>query len=286
MHFVEAKGILSQSGGMNIYRGCSHGCIYCDSRSACYNMQHKFEDIEVKINAPQLLETALRKKKSPIMVGTGSMCDPYMHIENELQLTRKCLEIIEKYGFGATVITKSKNVLRDMDLYKSINKKSKAVIQMTLTTFDESLCKILEPNVSTTKERFEALMKFKKENIPTVVWLSPILPFINDTEENLRGILNYCFEAGVKGILCFGMGLTLREGNREYFYKALDKYFPGLKEKYIRKYGESYSLLSGNNSRLMKIFHSECEKHGVMYKVEEIFSYLNKFPYEEQMSLF
>ncbi|MBP3324268.1 MAG: radical SAM protein [Clostridia bacterium] len=286
MHFVEAKGILSQSGGMNVYRGCSHGCIYCDSRSACYNMQHKFEDIEVKINAPQLLETALRKKKSPIMVGTGSMCDPYMHIENELQLTRKCLQIIEKYGFGATVITKSKNVLRDMDLYKSINKKSKAVIQMTLTTFDENLCKILEPNVSTAKERFEALTEFKKEGIPTVVWLTPILPFINDTEENLRGILNYCFEAGVKGILFFGMGLTLRGGNREYFYKALDKYFPGLKEKYIKKYGESYSLLSDNNSCLMKIFHSECEKHGVMHNVDEIFSYLHKFPFEEQISLF
>ena len=286
MHFVEAKGILSQSGGMNVYRGCSHGCIYCDSRSACYNMQHKFEDIEVKINAPQLLENTLRKKKSPIMVGTGSMCDPYMHIENELQLTRKCLQIIEKYGFGATVITKSKNVLRDLDLYNSINKKSKAVIQMTLTTFDESLCKILEPNVSTTKERFEALTEFKKEGIPTVVWLSPILPFINDTEENLRGILNYCFEAGVKGILCFGMGLTLREGNREYFYKALDKYFPGLKEKYIKKYGESYSLLSDNNSRLMNIFHSECEKHGVMHEVDEIFSYLHSFPCEEQISLF
>lgn len=286
MHFVEAKGILSNSGGMNIYRGCSHGCIYCDSRSVCYNMQHKFEDIEVKINAPELLENALRKKKSPIMVGTGSMCDPYMHIETELQLTRKCLEIIDKYGFGATVITKSKNVLRDMALYKSINKKSKAVIQMTLTTFDENLCKILEPNVSTTKERFEALLEFKKENIPTVVWLSPILPFINDTEENLRGILNYCFEAGVKGILCFGMGLTLREGNREYFYKALDSYFPGLKEKYIKKYGESYSLLSDNNSRLMKIFHSECEKHGVMHEVDEIFTYLHSFPYEEQISLF
>ncbi|MBE6731515.1 MAG: radical SAM protein [Ruminococcaceae bacterium] len=286
MHIVEAKGILSNSGGMNIYRGCSHGCIYCDSRSVCYNMHHEFEDIEVKINAAELLENALRKKKSPIMVGTGSMCDPYMHIENELKLTRKCLQIIEKYGFGATVITKSKNVLRDMDLYKSINKKSKAVIQMTLTTFDESLCKILEPNVSTTKERFEALMEFKKENIPTVVWLSPILPFVNDTEENLRGILNYCFEAGVKGILCFGMGLTLREGNREYFYKALDKYFPGLKEKYIKKYGGSYSLLSDNNIRLMNIFHSECEKHGVMHEVEEIFSYLHKFPFEEQISLF
>ena len=226
MHFVEVKNILSNNGGMNIYRGCSHGCIYCDSRSLCYNMQHQFEDIEVKINAPELLENTLRKKKSQIMVGTGSMCDPYMHIETELQLTRKCLQIIDRYGFGATVITKSANVLRDMDLYKSINKKSKAVIQMTLTTFDESLCKILEPNVSTTKERFEALMEFKKECIPTVVWLSPILPFINDTEENLHGILNYCFEAGVKGILCFGWVLHFGKVTANTSMNPLISIFP------------------------------------------------------------
>ena len=191
MHFEEVKGVLSPKGNMNIYRGCTHGCIYCDSRSTCYNMPHDFEDVLVKANAPQLLEQALKSKRKKIMVGMGSMSDPYMHCEKELLHTRKCLEIVDRYGFGFTLITKSDLVLRDLDLIKSINSKSKAVVQMTLTTFDEKLCRILEPNVATTKQRFSALMKLKEADIPTVVWLTPILPFINDTEDNLRGILDY-----------------------------------------------------------------------------------------------
>ena len=162
MHFVEAKGILSSNNGMNIYRGCTHGCIYCDSRSKCYGFTHEFEDIEVKINAPQLLEKALKSKRKKCMIGTGAMCDPYLHIEENLKLTRKCLELIDQYEYGVAVQTKSTRVLRDMDLLKSINDKTKAVVQMTMTTYDETLCKILEPNVSTTKERFETLLQFKE----------------------------------------------------------------------------------------------------------------------------
>ena len=158
-----AKSILSSNNGMNIYRGCQHNCIYCDSRSACYNMNHDFEDIEVKINAPILLENTLKRKRNRCMIGTGAMSDPYIPLEKELMLTRKCLEIIDRYGFGVTVLTKSADVLRDLDLYKSINSKSKAVIQMTLTTFNENLCKIIEPNVSTTRERFENLKEFYKK---------------------------------------------------------------------------------------------------------------------------
>lgn len=259
MHFVNAKGILSAKNGMNIYRGCTHGCIYCDSRSTCYQMKHDFEDIEVKQNAPELLEKALRSKRKKCMIGTGSMCDPYMHCEEKLGFTRKCLEIIDKYGFGVTLITKSHRLLRDLDLLKSINGKTKAVVQMTMTTYDEGLCKILEPNVCTTKERFETLKILRDNGIPTVVWLSPLLPFINDTEENLRGILDLCFEAGVKGIICFGIGVTLREGDREYFYKKLDRHFPGLRDNYHRKYGYSYEVTSDNHSLLMKIFHNECK---------------------------
>ena len=224
MHYVKVKGILSAKNGMNIYRGCSHGCIYCDSRSNCYGFTHEFEDIEVKENAVELLEQALKSKRKKCMIGTGAMCDPYMHIEEKLCLTRQCLELIDKYEFGVAIQTKSDRILRDIDLLKSINMKAKAVVQMTLTTYDEKLCKILESNVSTTRERFEVLMECKKAGIPTVVWLSPILPFINDTEENIRGILNYCVQAGVKGIICFDMGVTLRDGDREYFYQALDKY--------------------------------------------------------------
>lgn len=277
MHFVEAKGILSASNGMNIYRGCTHGCIYCDSRSKCYGFTHQFEDIEVKKNAPELLERALKSKRKRCMIGTGSMCDPYMHIEEKLKLTRQCLEIIDKYEFGLAIQTKSTMILRDLDLLKSINKKSKCVVQMTLTTYDEDLCGKLEPNVCTTKERFEVLKKMRDAGIPTVVWLAPILPFINDTKENISGILDYCTEAEVYGVICFEMGLTLREGNREYFYKQLDKLFPNLKEKYVRIYGNQYEVNSLRNEELMQFFHQKCSQNNIVHNKEEIFEYLHKF---------
>lgn len=287
MHKVDAKGILSSSNGMNIYRGCQHNCIYCDSRSLCYGMEHDFEDIEVKQNAPFLLEKALKSKRKKCMIGTGAMTDPYIPLERELKLTRRCLEIIDRYGFGVTVLTKSADVLRDLDLFRSINNKSKAVVQMTLTTYDESLCRIIEPNVSSTKERFEALKIFRDNGIPTVVWLDPFLPFINDTEENIRGLLDYCVKAEAKGIICFDIGLTLRSGNREYFYKQLDRHFPKLKEKYIRTYGNSYQITSKNSGKLMKIITVVCRKNGIMYNVNEVFAYLHRFESkEEQLSLF
>ena len=277
MHEVNVKGILSAKNGMNIYRGCLHGCIYCDSRSLCYQMNHKFEDIEVKANAVGLLENTLRRKRNKCMIGTGAMSDPYMPIEEKLGNMRKCLEVIERYGFGVTMITKSTKVLRDLDLLKKINEKSKCVVQMTLTTYDEDLCRIVEPNVETTYERFRALEILRDNGIPTVVWLCPILPFINDTEENIRGILDYCVRAKVKGIINFDMGVTLRDGNREYFYKKLDEHFPGLKEKYIRMYGNSYQLSSPNSRQLNMIYKSECIKNGIMCDVNECFEYLNKY---------
>ena len=288
MHFVKAKGILSAANGMNLYRGCTHGCIYCDSRSRCYNMDHLFEDIEVKENAPELLSAALRKKRRRCMIGTGGMCDPYMHCEEELRLTRRCLEIIRDNGFGLAIQTKSDRILRDLALIREINDSAKAVVQMTLTTFDEQLCRILEPNVCPTKGRYETLCAFRDAGVPTVVWLSPILPFLNDTEENLRGILDLCFAAGVKGIICFGMGVTLRDGDREYFYAALDRHFPGMKARYIRTFGNAYECDSPENERLMKIFRAECEERGVLHRPEDVFAYLREFPQEDasQLSLF
>ncbi|MGI6643569.1 MAG: radical SAM protein [Bacillota bacterium] len=289
MHFRQAKSILSPKNGMNIYRGCTHGCIYCDSRSKCYGMDHDFEDVEVKSNAPELLELALSKKRKKCMIGTGAMCDPYIHAELQLNHTRRCLEIIEKHGFGLAIQTKSARILRDLDLLKRINAKSKCVVQMTLTTYDEDLCRLIEPNVSTTRARFEVLKTLLDNGIPTVVWLDPILPFINDTEENLRGVLGYCFEARVYGIICFCMGLTLREGNREYFYERLDEHFPGLRERYQMKYGYRYEVVSDDNDRLMDIFHTECEKHGILHNSDEVFKYLRTYESHEraeQMSLF
>lgn len=288
MHYVKAKGILSPQNGMNLYRGCSHGCIYCDSRSRCYHMDHAFEDIEVKENAIELLENALRRKRQKCMIGTGSMTDPYIPLEMELGYVRKALSLIYEYGFGFTVITKSDRILRDLDLLQKINQRTKCVVQMTLTTYDEALCRKLEPNVCTTKERFEVLKKLRDAGIPTVVWLSPILPFINDTEENISGILDLCIEARVQGIICFGMGLTLRDGNREYFYRQLDRLFPGLKEKYIRTYGSQYELGSPDNDRLMRLFHLRCSESGIMHSNSQIFEYLHRFEQKEtatQLSL-
>ena len=287
MHFIKVKGILSSENGMNLYRGCQHGCIYCDSRSLCYQMNHVFEDIEVKENALELLEQALKRKRKPCMIGTGSMTDPYIPLEEELRLTRGALELIRDYGFGVSVLTKSTRVLRDLDLLADINRRAKAVVQMTLTTHDDRLCRILEPNVSVTSERVAALKAFREAGIPTVVWLDPILPFLNDTRENITGILESCMEAGVRGILCFNMGLTLREGNREYFYARLDRHFPGLKEEYIRTYGNRYEVNSPRNRELMALFHASCEKAGILHDVNGIFTYLHTFEQEDpQLSLF
>lgn len=281
MHFTEARGILTGGKGrygMNIYRGCSHGCIYCDSRSKCYQFTHAFEDIEVKQNAPELLEQALKSKRQKVMIGTGSMSDPYMHCEEKLGLTRRCLEIISRYGFGVAVQTKSDLILRDTDLLEEINRKAKCVVQMTLTTWDAALCGILEPNVCNTQRRVEVLREMRKLGIPTVVWLTPILPYINDTRENILAILEACAEAQVKGIICFDMGLTLREGDREYYYAALDRHFPGLKEKYIRTYGNAYEVPSPDSSKLMDLFRSFCRERGILYRPDDCFGYMQEFP--------
>ena len=287
MHYIEAKSILSSSNGMNLYRGCQHGCIYCDSRSRCYGMEHEFEDIAVKENSLALLEDALRRRRKVCMIGTGSMSDPYMPLEKELGYTRRALELIHKYGFGATLITKSELVLRDIDLLQAINEQTKCVVQMTLTTFDEKLCKILEPGVCSSAKRVEALKVLKDAGIPTVVWLCPILPLINDTAENINSILDYCEQAKVRGIINFGMGLTLRDGNREYFYNALDRHFPGLKDEYIRRWGNAYELASPRKHELSALFHQRCESAGIMHNNDEIFAYLNEFEEKDtQLSLF
>lgn len=286
---MRVKGILSAKNGMNLYRGCTHGCIYCDSRSACYQMNHVFEDIEVKENALELLEDALRRKRKKCMIGTGAMTDPYMPLEAKLQYTRRSLELIEQYGFGVTVLTKSDLILRDLDLLLRIHEKARCVVQMTLTTCDEELCRKLEPHVCTTQERVKVLKVMQKYGIPTVVWFSPILPFINDTEENIAGIVDLCAEAGVYGIICFGMGLTLRDGNREYFYQKLDQHFPGMKERYIRTYGNQYQVLSPRRAELMRLFHETCSKYGIETDMETLWDYLYRFETRQeaqQISLF
>ena len=289
MHNVNVKGILSAQDGMNIYRGCTHGCIYCDARSTCYQMDHAFEDIAVKVNAPELLEQALRRKRKKCMIGTGAMSDPYLHAETELGLTRRCLELIDEYGFGLTIQTKSDRILRDLDLLKRINQKTKCVVQITLTTYDEKLCRKLEPNVCTTAKRIEVLNLLKEEGIPTIVWMTPILPFINDTEENIVALLRECQKADVYGIITFGIGVTLRDGDRQYFYENLDNFFPGMKEKYVETYGNAYELPSLHQMELMQIVKNECEKAGMEWRTDKLFEYMHQFEDKqagEQLTLF
>lgn len=215
------------------------------------------------------------------------MSDPYMHCEEQLRLTRQCLEIILKYGFGAAVQTKSDRILQDIDLLEQINRTAKCVVEITLTTYDDQLCSILEPNVCNTRRRIEVLEEMQKRGIPTIVWLTPILPFINDTEENVRAILNECVRTSVRGVIDFGMGLTLREGDREYYYEALDRHFPGLKERYIRTYGNAYELPSPRAEELKRILHQVCAENGILSSPDDCFRFIGEMPQKyAQMNLF
>lgn len=287
MHEIEAKSLLTRWNGMNLYRGCTHGCVYCDSRSRCYRFDHSFEDVAVKRNAPELLEKVLRTRKKPFIVSTGSMSDPYQPCEENLRLTRRCMELIDRYGFGASVITKSDRVLEDLNLFESVHHKAKSVLQMTLTVSDDALSRILEPKVCATSRRYEVLKEFQKRGIPCVVWMTPFLPFLTDTEENFTRLMEYCLDAGVKGIVCFGVGMTLRDGNREYYYQALDRYFPGLRDRYRETYGNAYHIVSVNHERLMAKFHSLCERYGILSDPDACFNWIREMPDgNAQISLF
>lgn len=289
MHYREVKAILSPQNGMNLYRGCTYGCIYCDSRSKCYRINHDFEDIEVKEHAAEILENTLKKKRRKGMISTGALTDPYVPIEEELRITRRCLQQIERFEFGLSIQTKSNLILRDIDILEKINKKTKCVVGITLTTFDDELCKILEPGVCTTSERVEVLKELKKHGIPTIVWLAPILPYINDTEENIKGILNYCVEAGVYGIMHSGMGVTFREGSKEYFYDKLDAHFPGMKLRYMENFEETNEYVSPNAEPLMKLLKDCCEANNIVYDKEELLRFMREYNNNtmgEQMSIF
>ena len=287
MHFAEVKGILSASNGMNLYRGCIHGCIYCDSRSACYQFTHAFEDVEVKRNALSLLEAALRARRKKCMIGTGSMSDPYQPCEAKLNMTRGALELICRYGFGVSVQTKSDFILRDIDLLCDINERAKAVAQLTLTCADDALSAVIEPRVCPSSRRYQVLKAFQARSVPTVAWLSPLLPWLTDDDKNFDQLLNWCLDAGVRGIVCFGVGLTLRTGSREYFYRQLDRHFPGLSARYRARYGNAYEVASDNSDRLMARFHETCEKYGVLHDPDRCFAYLAELPPKyEQISMF
>ncbi|MCL2142300.1 MAG: radical SAM protein [Methanimicrococcus sp.] len=261
---------------MNIYRGCSHGCIYCDSRSECYKsgrLDDDFSEIYAKENALLLIEQELkaRRKSSPKMIiGTGSMSDPYNVCEAEFELTRSALSLFNKHKCGISVITKSALVTRDIDIYSEIQSHSPVNIGITITAARDDVCQKIEPNVSTTSDRLNAIKELADADIFSGIHMNPVLPKITDTIENVKTIIEKAAENNAKYVLCYGFGLTLRDGNREYYYENLDKHYPGLKEYYTKKYGMKYSCQCDSAKELFAVFKHECNRHNLLYKSEDI----------------
>jgi DNA repair photolyase len=284
MRVIDAKRIIQPSGNFNLYRGCTHGCIYCDARSACYQIKD-FERVTVKKDAVLKVHEDLSKKRQKAMLRTGGMSDPYVTIEKHTEIFKGILDEVYASGFGIEVLTKSDLALRDIDVYKKINKRYRTVMAFTLTTVDDELARIIEPNVSLPSQRLKALKQFHDAGIMTGVWLTPVIPFITDSVENIETIIKACHDAGVSYIMNFGMSVTMREGNRDYFYKQLDRYFPGMKTKYIQTFGQRYICNSPKQNALQAIFEKRCNAYGIIFNHDEIHALIHKEK-ETQLTLF
>lgn len=293
MQTIPAKTILQKNKStnwfgnnynMNLYKGCCHGCIYCDSRSSCYGIEN-FDTVKAKENCIEILRNELRRKVKTGIIGTGAMSDPYNPFEAKEKLTEKSLMLIDAYNFGVTVITKSDLIVRDIDLYKNISEHSPVLCKMTVTTCNDELSKIIEPNVCTSSQRFDALSKMSDAGLKTGITLMPVLPFLEDTEQNILGIVDNAHLCGVKYIYP-AFGVTLRQNQRDYFYKKLDKHFPGLSEQYKKYYGEKYSCVLPKAKKLWQIFTQRCEHYGILYKMNEIISDYQRGYGNMQLSFF
>lgn len=289
MEFIPAKTIVSGykenpnwfgiNYGMNIYKGCCHGCIYCDSRSNCYQII-EFDRVRIKENSTEIIKKELKSKKTKGVVGTGAMSDPYNPFEEKFMLTREALKAVDENRFGISIATKSDLIMRDIDILKRIQSHSPTIIKITITTYDDNLCKKIESNVCPTSKRFEALKELSDNEIYAGVLLMPILPFINDNEDNIKNIIKKAYESGAKFVFTYGLGVTLRQNQREYYFEQLRKIFPGedLDKKYIKAYGESYENGATNYEKLWKIFKEECEKYNLLYDMKDIINdYKNKY---------
>ena len=289
MHYKEVKAILSPQNGLNIYRGCSYSCVFCDARSTCHRMDHEFEDIEVKAHAVDMLEYALKKKRTRSMIQSGSSSEPYIPLEEELQLVRRCLNQIERFDFGLVLHTHSMLALRDIDILDKINRKTKCIVIVRLSTYDDALAKKLEPGTSLPSERFSLMQQLTERGITVIVNLAPILPFINDDMENIQGLLSYCVKAGVYGILTDKMCPVLREGNRERFYQQLYKNFPDIYDQYEAVYADEKTLKTKNYTEIMACIRETCEAHGIQYDKEELLRFTREYKNKTigtQLSLF
>jgi DNA repair photolyase len=294
MDFIPAKTIISgyaennswfgANYNMNIYKGCSHGCIYCDSRSDCYRVDN-FDQVRAKENALVIVERDLKSKRRKGVVGMGAMSDPYNHFEKEIKLTGGALEIINRLGFGLAIATKSDLITRDTYIIKEISKHSPVLVKTKITTADDALCKKIEPNAPLSSLRFKAIREMSQQGIFTGILLMPVLPFIEDNEENIGKIIELACESGAKFIYP-AFGVTLRENQRDWYYKKLDEHFPGVKEKYIKTYGHAYECRSSRAKALWEFFKVRCKKTGILYNMDEIIA-AYKSPYKkEQLSMF
>ncbi len=294
MEFISAKTIVSgyyesnawfgDNYNMNIYKGCCHGCIYCDSRSECYRIDN-FDVIRAKENALALINKELKSKKRTGVIGTGAMSDPYNPFEREYKLTRGALELINIHGFGVSLITKSDLVIRDIDILKKIKNHSPVLVKITITTCSDELCKKIEPNVAVSSKRFFAIKELSENGIFAGILLMPVLPFLEDNEENIRSIVKQAYENGAKFIFP-SFGVTLRQNQRDWYYKKLDEKFPGIKQKYIQQFGNSYECYSPKAKQLWNIFKEDCEKYGIVYKMSDIIKAYKKGYEKDQLSLF
>ena len=293
MEFIPAKTMLSYAKGehwfgidynMNIYKGCCHGCIYCDSRSSCYGIE-SFDEVKAKKDALLILHNELRRKVKTGIIGTGAMSDPYNPFEKQYGLTRGALELINQYGFGVAIATKSPLITRDIDILKAINNHSPVIAKITITAYKDDLCKIIEPRVAPSSERFKAIKALAEAGIFTGVLMMPVLPFIADNEENIKSIVVKAAASGARFIYP-AIGMTLRENQREWYFEKLDQYFPGIKEEYIQHYGNQYECRSVDFAKLRKLFVRECEKYGLLYKMPDIIKAIRKNHEVEQLSLF
>jgi DNA repair photolyase len=293
MEFIPAKTIVNKTKtscwfginyNMNIYKGCCHGCIYCDSRSRCYQVDN-FDTVRAKLDSTDMIDRELKSKIKKGVIGTGAMSDPYNPFEKKYKLTREALKLIDKYRFGVAIDTKSSLITRDIDILKDIKDHSPTIAKITITTWDDKISKIVEPNVSSSSERFESIRKLSESGIYTGILMGPMLPFIEDTKENVMGIVNLAYENGAKFISTHP-GLTLRDNQREWYYNKLDEIFPNLKHKYIKTYGDRYDCLSPKYKELMYIFKEECAKKNILYKMEDIIDAYKKSYETTQISLF
>ncbi|MDP4093932.1 MAG: radical SAM protein [Bacillota bacterium] len=294
MEFITAKTIISGYSennpwfgcnyNMNIYKGCSHGCIYCDSRSECYRVDN-FDRVRAKENALAIIESELKSKRKKGIIGTGAMSDPYNPFEEKYMLTRGAMELINQFGFGAAVATKSDLIVRDIDILKEISKHSPILVKITVTTADDVLCRKIEPNVSVSSDRFKAIKKLSQEGIFVGVLLMPVLPFIEDNEDNINGIIELAYQNGAKFIYP-AFGVTLRQNQRDWYYNKLDELFPLIKEKYIRNYGSSYECWSPKAKELWSLFQNKCNQYGILYKMDDIIRGYKDSYQTVQLSLF